>query len=466
MQSLTDQISLMIRSQQPGPPPPVESGRHASGLWCVQCGQPEHIRQFCRIGQNRDQRNNGGPPLPNQRVQGQIQYRQGNNRSPPPRGQVVKLVRMRKGRNSIFFCGRWHAHGQCWSEGQSYGCSKCGGNHPSDECRQPDKVISMAYPVANPQEHARDNMRGARPQGGPPSELRPPNLYYDHGNARQTFHPPTELPTTNGYIPIQNRQGGPQHFDNRGQAPSTDPDPSNSQNVRFMDGITEPHHDESIPFQMSVGDEQGQWPPHTNVITYELRSLDDEVLHEAPALAVTTRAMRGKTPLEVGVEGQEEGSSEEGPNLSELDRVARVARRATRESEKENVILHDREGPNVIHDLEGSEMEEWEGPGIPLDEFDGVHIAKVEKSTGYDLWADLNSLKADITIGQLLEISPIVRKTLKKGMPITRRTRKVKTRVAARVQLRGGGRDVKAIDIEVMVVDKVALTRVFYWGML
>ena len=35
MQNLTDQMSLMIRSQQHGPPPPVESGRHASGLWCV-----------------------------------------------------------------------------------------------------------------------------------------------------------------------------------------------------------------------------------------------------------------------------------------------------------------------------------------------------------------------------------------------------------------------------------------------
>ena len=49
----------------------------------------------------------------------------------------------------------------------------------------------------------------------------------------------------------------------------------------------------------------------------------------------------------------------------------------------------------------------------------------------------------------------MVRKTLKEGMPVTRRTRKVKTRVAARVQLQGGGRDVKAIEIVVMVVDKV-----------
>ena len=70
MQSLTDQMSLMIKSQQPGPPPPVESGRHASGLCHVQCVQPGHTRQFCRSGQNHDQRENGGPPPQNQRDQG------------------------------------------------------------------------------------------------------------------------------------------------------------------------------------------------------------------------------------------------------------------------------------------------------------------------------------------------------------------------------------------------------------
>jgi hypothetical protein len=222
-----------------------------------------------------------------------------------------------------------------------------------------------------------------------------------------------------------------------------------------MDGVTEPHHDESIAFQMGVGEEQGQWSPHANTITYELRSSNGEVTHEAPALAVTTRAMRGNIEVEKDVVGHEEYSSDEGPNLSDLDRVARVARRATRELEKENEIVQDRERPNVIHDLHGSEMGEWEGPSIPLDEFDRVGKTKVDKPEGYDLWADLSSLKADITFGQLLEISPMARKTLKEGMPVTRRTRKVKTRVAARVQLQGGGRDVKAIEIEVMVVDKV-----------
>ena len=49
----------------------------------------------------------------------------------------------------------------------------------------------------------------------------------------------------------------------------------------------------------------------------------------------------------------------------------------------------------------------------------------------------------------------MAKKTLKEGMPVTRRTMKAKTRVAARVQLQGGRRDVKPIEIEVMVVDKV-----------
>ena len=83
--------------------------------------------------------------------------------------------------------------------------------------------------------------------------------------------------------------------------------------------------------------------------------------------------------------------------------------------------------------MEGSDVGEWEGPGIPLSEFDKVGRPKVDKVYGYDLWADLSSLKADITFGQLLEISPAARKTLKEGMPVTRRTKKPKTRVSARV---------------------------------
>ena len=40
------------------------------------------------------------------------------------------------------------------------------------------------------------------------------------------------------------------------------------------------------------------------------------------------------------------------------------------------MILHDRQRPNVIHDLEGSDVGEWDRLRIPLDEFDGEAILK------------------------------------------------------------------------------------------
>ena len=228
-------------------------------------------------------------------------------------------------------------------------------------------------------------MQGARPQGGPPNDLRPPNLYYDHGNARQTFHPLAGLQTTNGYIPIQNRPMGPQPQDNRRQAPPNDPGPSNSQDLSFMDGTVETHPDEFFVLQVPPGEEQIQWPPNANVITYELRRLNDETTCEAPALVVTTRAMRQNLQAEKDVEKQEEYSSNEAPHLSDLEKVARTARRATMALHVQNEILQDGGRPNVIHDLEGSEMGEWEGRRILLDEFDGVRRAREDKPNGYDL---------------------------------------------------------------------------------
>jgi len=51
-------------------------------------------------------------------------------------------------------------------------------------------------------------------------------------------------------------------------------------------------------------------------------------------------------------------SSDEGSNLLDLDRVARVARKTIKELETENIILQNRERPNVLHNLEDSEMRE------------------------------------------------------------------------------------------------------------
>ena len=53
---------------------------------------------------------------------------------------------------------------------------------------------------------------------------------------------------------------------------------------------------------------------------------------EEPAMAVTTRAMRGSAPIEDELDGQENYSSDdvERPQFHELEKVASAARQATR----------------------------------------------------------------------------------------------------------------------------------------
>ena len=97
---------------------------------------------------------------------------------------------------------------------------------------------------------------------------------------------------------------GPQPQDNRRHVPPNDPGPSNFQDVRFMDGTAETHPDEFFVPQWPPEEEQNQWPPNANMITYELRRLDDGTTCETPALAITTRAMRGNLQAEKDVEGQ------------------------------------------------------------------------------------------------------------------------------------------------------------------
>lgn len=127
-----------------------------------------------------------------------------------------------------------------------------------------------------------------------------------------------------------------------------------------------------------------------------------------------TRAMRDNQQVELEPVVHDECSSEELPHLSDLDEVARTAGRVINEAKKQ-VEAGPRERKKFEpSESEGSVMGEWEGPGIPLGEFGLLLMEKKGKS--YDLWSDLSALKANITFGQLLEISPMARKTFKDGM--------------------------------------------------
>lgn len=55
----------------------------------------------------------------------------------------------------------------------------------------------------------------------------------------------------------------------------------------------------TIPVTLEVSTKgEGLCSLHTNSISYELKGLKEKVLHEAPALTVTTRAIRGYAPLD------------------------------------------------------------------------------------------------------------------------------------------------------------------------
>ena len=54
-----------------------------------------------------------------------------------------------------------------------------------------------------------------------------------------------------------------------------------------------------------------QWSPNANAITYQLRELYDGTVGEEPAMAVTTRAMRGRAPVEDELDRPENYSSDD-----------------------------------------------------------------------------------------------------------------------------------------------------------
>ena len=231
---------------------------------CTNYQQHGHTLQFCRNGLNRNQRTNNNGPQQNLRGPSQ---NQGNNRGPPPRGQIYQSTE----KNDFHhLCGRYHVIRECWSENQGQVCNNCGGPQASNQCSHPDKVSGTPNRPTNPTQSGQENTRGSQNEGN--NTLKPSNFYYDDN---------TNLP---GQVTQSPKQMGP----------------STSQDVRFMNSSTVP-----VNLEMSANG-QGPCLPHANSISYELKSLKEEIMHKAPALAVITRAMRGNAPLEVEEEEEEE----------------------------------------------------------------------------------------------------------------------------------------------------------------
>jgi len=442
IQALSEQMAFMVKNKNPNTPPPrIESGNHYSGIWCTTCGQNGHSAPQCRS------KAQGPPPFqPYQPPQGY-----GRDRGPEPRQGGYQGApqgyggggRQRKEYHQ--FCGRWHEPGQCWSEGASWTCGNCGGNHATQDCRQPDKIIQLPPPVMNAHQNARDNMRGLRrTHGDDQRDLRPPNLYYNHDESRQNHQAPNGLQTQQGYIPVgQNQQGGQQN------APKQRPGPTLNQDVRVAE---EMHMTGPFSSQTNSTVIIEEHKPTTNLVTYKLE-VEGCMDHGNTALAVTTRA-QSNAQLPIPEEDSESSGSEDLPDLESLEEITREAAKLAKEAGVAKDNMDDLEMGSSDNE-DGIGMGDWEGPGIPNEEFGVLEHEGSSSKSKYDLWRDLQRVKADISLAQLLEVSPLMRKCFKEGLPGVKKRRKIKKKMVASVRTTVKPVEVKAVEIEVMLVDKV-----------
>ena len=116
----------------------------------------------------------------------------------------------------------------------------------------------------------------------------------------------------NGYAPNHNGPLNQQPAGNGRQVPPHNPSPSNTHDVRFMEGNTEPQTikpstSEAMPMEC----QNQHWSPNTSAITYQLRGVYEGTICKEPVLAVTIRAIRNSAPAEDELDGQENHSSDD-----------------------------------------------------------------------------------------------------------------------------------------------------------
>ena len=422
MRAMTNQMALLLRNQNPNPPPPqIESGRHESGIWCSGCGQNGHSLQFCPNRQQHQQLQPYQPPHRNE---------QGD------RGQGSRWPMCHS-------CGRRHPPHDCWVENRVV-CDNCGGNHPTPRCRRGDKVIPMPPLKGNFAQQAIDNQRGARNMPNN-NNLNPPSMYYDHHNQRQNQQPPQGLQTKQGFIPYNEGQNR-SHQDARYA--------STSQTISQESVVNSEFGPQSGP--PSVNSSQAHFISHEPVIAHQVAHLS------LPSNAVLTRARRALEPVE---EPESSERSEGSPHFSELDDVIHKVKKSTKKANEAAPPT-----PPVIIKFSSSDDDEeeppqevpltstWQGPSIP--EGDKIRDSEVAPPAfkPYDLWADLHNMKANISIAQLLQLAPSATKVLKKEIPMARKLKR-RPQVAARVSIfhrpTSKACEVKAVEIEATIVDKV-----------
>lgn len=154
---------------------------------------------------------------------------------------------------------------------------------------------------------------------------------------------------------------------------------------------------------------------------------------------VLTRGRRGSEELTPAL-GEVRPNTYVLPHLTELEKVVNDAHNMINE---DNMI--NRESfPRVIPEILVS-------PKVKQSDRRSLSH-KIASSNPYDVWDELSHLNANISVAQLMEVSPIIKKAIQKGVARRRRTRSNPITLVARTDVKV---DPGPVLVEVSIVDKV-----------
>ena len=451
IKSLGDQIAMAINVKSAHTPPPLnETGNFPTNIWCRNCNNYGHSEPYCQLPRTQ------GPYVAPQPRSNSSNQSRGNQ----PQSKGIPCPT----------CHRMHplGPGLCWIESGVI-CANCGGNHPTEKCRKPSKELRPEAPnTSNPSPNLFYNRPLQGNQQGYYVNPQPVQWYPSHG-----AHPYTNLSSTHQShfdpLPDANQTLNPsssnvssQYYVGMHPVQSTIPPPIiylppvNSQDAR-NETVSHPKIAQSPPYA-STSNPVSKGKQSANIIIHEEEGEATASSSQSPPnqqVAVMTRQQRlNNPPLETVSE--ETNSVEDVPNVEAMkDFLKDQTQEILNEPPLTLPTFEDApfHGPFSDEEDDLYRFVETMGVGNQKDFVPKNRNPRAfNPAEEYDLWFDLCTLRANISIAQLIQVAPSLRKEFREGTTIPRRPRKevMTARIYSQTLVDDG-----ALEIDVSILHKV-----------